>query len=74
MDEELEFRTLLGFLERFEVEVSGRSNQLVDPVTESKIRELAAGKLRGAEQEQVLADVARSRASLGLLAELLNTR
>jgi len=70
MDEEDQFRAMLGFLERFE-EVSGRSAESLDPDIAAKIRELAAGTLDDKQREQVLEEVARNRAGLELLATCL---
>jgi hypothetical protein len=71
MDEEDQFRTLIGFLGRFESEVSGRSAESIDAEMEAKIRGLAAGTLDDNEREQVLEALSRSRAGLELLASCL---
>jgi hypothetical protein len=71
MDEEDQFRVMLGFLERFEEEVSGRSAESLDPEMAAKIRELASGTLDDKQREQVLEKVARNRAGLELLATCL---
>jgi hypothetical protein len=71
MDEEDQFRVVLGFLERFEEEVGGRSAESLDPDMATKIRELAAGTLDDKQREQVLEEVARNRAGLELLATCL---
>jgi len=71
MDEEDQFRTLIGFLERFESEVRGRSAESIDAEMEAKIRGLAAGTLDDNEREQVLEALSRSRAGLELLASCL---
>ena len=71
MEEEDQFRAVFGFLERFESEVGGRSVEMLDPDIEAKIRELAAGTLDEKERDQVLAEVARSRSGLELLARCL---
>ena len=71
MDEEDQFRAVLGFLDRFEGEVSGRSAESLDPDTVTKIRELAAGTLDEKQREQVLEEVSRNRAGLELLATCL---
>jgi hypothetical protein len=73
MDEEDQFRAVLGFLDRVqgEVEVSGRSVESLDPDMVAKIRELAAGTLDEKQREQVLEEVARNRAGLELLATCL---
>jgi hypothetical protein len=71
MDEEDQFRAVLGFLDRFEGEVSGRSAESLDPDMVAKIRELAAGTLDERQREQVLEEVARNRAGLELLATCL---
>jgi hypothetical protein len=71
MDEEDQFRSVFGFLERFEAEVGGRSADLLDADMESKIRGLAAGTLDDKEREQVLEEISRNRAGLELLASCL---
>jgi hypothetical protein len=71
MDEEDQFRAVLGFLDRFQGEVSGRSVESLDPDMVAKIRELAAGTLDEKQREQVLEEVARNRAGLELLATCL---
>lgn len=71
MDEEEQFRAVLGLLGRFESEVSGRSAEPLDPDMEAKIRELAAGTLDEEERELVLEEVSRNRAGLELLATCL---
>ena len=71
MDEEDQFRAMLGFLHRFEEEVGGRSAESLDPDIAAKIRELAAGTLDDKQREQVLEEVARNRAGLELLATCL---
>ncbi|MBV8213534.1 MAG: hypothetical protein JOZ08_09980 [Verrucomicrobia bacterium] len=71
MDEEDQFRTLFGFLERFETDVSGRSADSLDVEMEAKIRGLAAGTLDNSEREEVLEQVSRNRAGLELLASCL---
>jgi hypothetical protein len=71
MDEEDQFRALIGFLERFESDVSGRSAESVDGEMEAKIRGLAAGTLDENEREQVLEALSRNRAGLELLASCL---
>ena len=68
MDEEDQFRTVFGFLERFETEVSGRSAESLDVEMETKIRGLAAGTLDEGERERVLEEISRNRAGLELLA------
>jgi hypothetical protein len=73
MDEEDQFRALIGFLERFENDVSGRSAESVDAEMEAKIRGLAAGTLDENEREQVLEALSRNRAGLELLASCLRT-
>ncbi|MBV8279718.1 MAG: hypothetical protein JO170_31255 [Verrucomicrobia bacterium] len=71
MDEEDQFRTLFGFLERFETDVSGRSADSLDVEMEAKIRGLADGTLDNSEREEVLEQVSRNRAGLELLASCL---
>jgi hypothetical protein len=71
MDEEDQFRAVLGFLDRVDGEVSGRSAESLDPDMVAKIRELAAGTLDEKQREQVLEEVARNRAGLDLLATCL---
>ena len=71
MDDEDQFRSLFRFLERVEAEVGGRSEELLDPQIEAKIRQLAAGKLNGAEQDEVLNELALNQAGIGLLARFL---
>lgn len=71
MDEPDQFRVVLGFLDRFESEVSGRSAESLDPDMVAKIRELAAGTLDEEQREQVLEEVSRSRSGLELLATCL---
>ena len=70
MDEQDQFRVMLGFLDRFEGEVGGRSESL-DPDMVAKIRELAAGTLDERQRELVLEEVSRNRAGLELLATCL---
>jgi DNA-binding FrmR family transcriptional regulator len=74
MEEEDQFRAVLGFLESFETEVSGRSAEILEPHMKAKIRELAAGILNDHEREHVLEKVARNRAGLDLLARCLERR
>ena len=71
MDEEDQFRALVGFLERFESDVSGRSAESLDAEMEAKIRGLAAGTLDDNEREEVLQAVSSNRAGLELLAACL---
>ena len=71
MDEEDQFRAVLGCLDRFEEEVGGRSAELLDPDMAAKIRDLAAGTLDEKQREQVLEEVSRNRAGLELLATCL---
>jgi hypothetical protein len=71
MDAEDQFRAVLGFLDRFEEEVSGRSAESLDPDMVAKIQELAAGTLDEKQREQVLEEVSRNRAGLELLATCL---
>jgi hypothetical protein len=71
MDEADQFRAVMGFLERFETEVSGRSAESLGAEMEAKIRGLAAGTLDDSEREQVLEEVSRNRAGLELLASCL---
>jgi hypothetical protein len=71
MDEEDQFRALVGFLERFESDVSGRSAESIDAEMEAKIRDLAAGTLVDNEREQVLLALSSNRAGLELLASCL---
>lgn len=71
MDDKDQFRVMLGFLERFAGEVSGRSAESLGPDLTAKIRELAAGTLDDKQREQVLEEVARNRAGLELLASCL---
>ena len=71
MDEEDQFRTLVGFLERFESDVSGRSAESLDAEMQAKIRDLAAGTLDDNEREQVLLALSGNRAALELLASCL---
>jgi hypothetical protein len=71
MDEENEFRTLIGFLERLEGEVSGRSAESLDAEMEAKIRGLAAGTLDQHERDEVLLALSSNRAGLELLASCL---
>ena len=71
MDEEAQFKAVLGFLERFETEVSGRSAELLDPETETKIRGLVDGILDDNEREQLLEEISRNRACSKLLASCL---
>jgi len=71
MDEEAQFKAVLGFLERFETEVSGRSAELLDAELETKIRGLAAGILDDNERDKVLEEVSRNRACMELLASCL---
>jgi hypothetical protein len=71
MDEEDQFRALVGFLERFESDVSGRSAESIDAEMEAKIRDLAAGTLEDNEREQVLLALSSNRAGLELLASCL---
>ena len=62
MDEQDQIRVVLGFLDRFEGEVSGRTAESLDPDMVAKIRELAAGTLDEKQREQVLEEVSRNRA------------
>jgi hypothetical protein len=71
MDEEDQFRVVFGFLERFGIEVGGRSAGSLDAEMETKICGLAAGTLNEDEREQVLEEISRSRAGLELLASCL---
>jgi hypothetical protein len=71
MDEEDQFRALVGFLERFESDVSGRSAESLDVEMEAKIRGLAAGTLDDNEREEVLQAVSSNRTGLELLAACL---
>ena len=71
MDEEDQFRTLFGLLERFESDVSGRSAESLDAEIEAKIRSLAAGTLDDNERDQVLQALSSNRAGLELLASCL---
>ena len=71
MDEEDQFRALVGFLERFESDVSGRSAESLDAEMEAKIRGLAAGTLDDNEREEVLQVVSSNRAGMELLASCL---
>jgi hypothetical protein len=71
MDEEDQFRALVGFLERFESDVSGRSAESLDAEMAAKIRGLAAGTLDDNEREEVLQAVSSNRAGLELLAACL---
>ena len=71
MDEEDQIRVMLGFLHRFEEEVSGRSAETLDPDMAAQIRELAAGTLDDKQRDQVIEEVARNRAGLELLATCL---
>jgi hypothetical protein len=71
MDEEDQFRTLFGLLERFASDVSGRSAESLDAEMEAKIRSLAAGTLDEKERDQVLQALSSNRAGLELLASCL---
>jgi hypothetical protein len=71
MDEEDQFRALVGFLERFESDVSGRSAESLDAGMEAKIRGLAAGLLDDNEREEVLQVLSSNRVGLELLASCL---
>ncbi|MBV8102283.1 MAG: hypothetical protein JOZ31_24325 [Verrucomicrobia bacterium] len=73
MDEEDQFRALVGFLERFGSDVSGRSAESLDAELEAKIRGLAAGTLDDNEREQTLLAVSGNRAGLELLASCLRS-
>jgi hypothetical protein len=73
MEEEDQFRALIGFLERFESDVSGRSAESLDAEMEAKIRGLAAGTLDEKERELVLEALSRNRAGLELLASCLRS-
>ena len=63
------FQILSGFLERFGDEVEGR--ELAEPSTEvqTKIREFARGKLRGAEQGEMIKLLNENPVWIGRLAE-----
>ena len=73
MDEEDQFRVLVGFLERFHADVGGRSAEPLGAEIEAKIRGLAAGTLNAKDREQVLEELSRNRAGLELLASCLRT-
>jgi hypothetical protein len=73
MDEEDQFRVLVGFLERFQADVGGRSAEPLGAEIEAKIRGLAAGTLDDKDREQVLEELSRNRAGLELLASCLRS-
>jgi len=63
------FQILATFLDRFEDEVEGRELQEPAEEVQAKLRDFAQGKLRGAEQSELLGLLNRNPQWIGRLAQ-----